>query len=265
MAKLDLSKSPTQLIHELIISNNPEAANYKLLVDNIEAVGGITSAHVSDTSGLVAGYANITYTRIDLEYLFSLIEHQLNITDDVDKTSAVISEVLRKYNVAINIDDFTVEHHDNDTTITAKPENPSYIGSVTFSRLIPLSARVSSVVLNGFQLENNLRDIITIDTLPLYEYPEDYVEGKQYATCVTLAHSYDAIRGHLDILINGTLNEYDKVHEYFVKNDLPNFPSDLTFTQSAIDLEMDGVQLTTMLVSKPFVGEDWAGTIVIRY
>lgn len=265
MAKLDLSKSPTLLIHELIIENNPIAADYDMVVYDVHADKSKTTARVKDISGKSFGFAEIHYTRIDLGYLFSLVEHELFLDDDKNEVAHIISEVLRKYNVAINEDDFIITYDDTTATIAAKPENPSYQGSVTFTTLVPLTKRVMEVMLNGFSLENNLDDLIKVDSLPLYEMPSDWVAGKVYTTCLTMAHDYSPITNYLDFNSDGTLKYYDKVSEFFKVEGLQPFPADLTFALADINIEMDGYHLTQQLTSIPYENDLAAGSVIIRY
>ena len=171
----NFTKTPLEMLLGLLNNDN----NFSLVPDDV-AVRNITeitkgsSGNYYNTSieidlltnEVTDDFATFYYNRIDLTYLFSLIDPSVRQVDvPVDANGlptdydVFTAELLRKFGVAFNPVDFDfttkyattgIEADKAILVITANDKNVSYIGSVEVDVLASLATRVATTQLDGF-------------------------------------------------------------------------------------------------------------------
>lgn len=171
----NFTKTPLEMLLGLINNDN----NFSLVpadvaVRNITEITQAPSGSPANTSieidmltnEVQDDFVTFYYNRIDLAYLFSLIDpsvRQVDVPVDanglpVDNT-VFITELLRKYGIAFNTNDFDVysmyartgqEADKSILVLDANVSNVAYIGSVEIDVLASLAARVATTQLDGF-------------------------------------------------------------------------------------------------------------------
>lgn len=176
----DIAKgfTPRQMLSSLINSTNGTSLNpADFQLRNLQVVTGQawdTSVELDITSDDVSdNYVELTYTRIDLPTLFSVIQPSIRQVDvpmdngmPVD-IAAFWAELQRKYQVNFG-DTAHVENMFEATkgapgiiVVTAAANNVAYTGAVDVSVGSSLAARVSNVILDGFRTDS------IVDTTPV--------------------------------------------------------------------------------------------------
>ena len=172
----NFTKTPLEMLLGLINNDNnfslvPADVAVRNITEITEAPSGKlynTSIEIDLLTNEVQGdFATFYYSRVDLPYLFSLIDpsvRQVDVpTDPVTGLptdyAVFTAELLRKFGVAFNpVDfDFTTKYATTGLeadkailVITANDENVSYIGSVEVDVLASLATRVATTQLDGF-------------------------------------------------------------------------------------------------------------------
>ena len=171
----NFTKTPLEMLLGLINDDN----NFSLVpadvaVRNITEITRAPSGSTYNTSievdlltnEVTDDFATFYYNRIDLTYLFSLIDPSIRQVDvpvdanglPVDNTE-FITELLRKYGVAFNATDFDfttkyattgIEADKAILVLTAAASNVAYIGSVEIDVVASLASRVATTQLDGF-------------------------------------------------------------------------------------------------------------------
>lgn len=266
----DLTLQPQELFNNLVLESNPQFGPFKfipLYPIKADDKTGETTMLVTEHGGATEiTDVEVTYTRIDLKVLFSLIKADiLNYSNPAITDKEVFEAVTKKYHVTFNGTDFIVERENNIAKITATINNPVYYGAVDIRYYTGLSDRVINVILDGLELPGiDLAEVITIDSIDLYKMPPDYVEGKRYATCLTMGHDFTMIYSELELNKDGKFDHVDVINKHMTEHDLPIITPELVFKEEVINLDMDGVLLTKQFTSQAYQDDTWAGTIIIR-
>ena len=171
----NFTKTPLEMLLGLLNNDN----NFSLVpadvaVRNLEVITQAPSGNDANTSieidlltnEVQDDYAKFYYNRIDLTYLFSLIEPSVRQVDvPVDEygmpvdNNVFITELLRKYGVAFNTNDFAVyskyansglEADKGILLLVADASNVAYFGAVEIDVVASLAARLATTQLDGF-------------------------------------------------------------------------------------------------------------------
>ena len=171
----NFTKTPLEMLLGLINNDN----NFSLVpadvaVRNITEITQTPSGNLANTSieidlltdEVQDDFVTFYYNRIDLGYLFYLIDpsvRQVDVPVDanglpVDNT-VFITELLRKYGIAFNTNDFDVyskyaqtglEADKGILMLVANASNVAYIGAVEIDVVASLATRVATTQLDGF-------------------------------------------------------------------------------------------------------------------
>lgn len=171
----NFTKTPLEMLLGLLNNDN----NFSLVPDDV-AVRNITeitqapSGNYYNTSieidlltnEVTDDFATFYYNRIDLTYLFSLIDpsvRQVDVPVDANglplDNTVFITELLRKYGIAFNTNDFAVyskyaqsgqEADKGILLLVAEISNVAYFGAVEIDVVASLAARVATTQLDGF-------------------------------------------------------------------------------------------------------------------
>ena len=171
----NFTKTPLEMLLGLINNdNNFSMVPADVTVRNLEVITQAPSGDPANTSieidlltnEVTDDFATFYYNRIDLAHLFSLIDpsvRQVDVPVDanglpVDNT-VFITELLRKYGIAFNTNDFDVyskyaqtglEADKGILMLVANASNVAYIGAVEIDVVASLATRVATTQLDGF-------------------------------------------------------------------------------------------------------------------
>ena len=172
----NFTKTPLEMLLGLLNNDN----NFSLTPDDVAVrnVAAITHAAPSGrlyntsieidllTNEVTDDFATFYYSRVDLAHLFSLIDPSVRQADvpvdanglPLDNT-VFITELLRKYGIAFNTNDFDVyskyaqtglEADKGILLLVANVSNVAYFGAVEIDVVASLAARLATTQLDGF-------------------------------------------------------------------------------------------------------------------
>lgn len=153
--KPTLTQTASQLIAGLFKHDNPSLNSASVLFSEPRVDAGKTKATVTLTDAsfdVDIKQATITYDRIDLTTLFSVVElsvHGVLLKDDFD-FQLIANDVLHYYKFNIN-EGFTVNNRDGGWYLTADSNNIAYVGEIPISRIATLEDRVVVDMLTEFE------------------------------------------------------------------------------------------------------------------
>ena len=171
----NFTKTPLEMLLGLLNNDN----NFSLTPDDVAVRNVATITHAPSgrlyntsieidllTNEVTDDFATFYYSRVDLAHLFSLIDPSVRQADvpvdanglPLDNT-VFITELLRKYGIAFNTNDFDVyskyaqtglEADKGILMLVANASNVAYIGAVEIDVVASLATRVATTQLDGF-------------------------------------------------------------------------------------------------------------------
>lgn len=166
----DMTKRPVEMLLGLINNDN----NFGLVEADVEILAPTTIAspdeYGRDTSVQIDlevlpsevedDFVTFTYIRIDLANLFSQfapsvreVDVPLNLNGVPADAAVFYAEILRKFGVAMNTEDFEYELKSAGViTVKAKPTNLAYQGAFDINIGASLKTRVATTILDGFEI-----------------------------------------------------------------------------------------------------------------
>lgn len=158
---INLRNNTTFTPDELIIGNPvviPDAHGRSIYTSKYTVLNYTANTRVTCQHDSYNGTVDLTYQRVDLSYLFSLITPELlevNLLDEQDQISATafLAEIKRKYGIVWTEEDVVVTVNPSTITVTASPTSLMYTEGFTWNIVWSLRTRIRTVLLDGFTLE----------------------------------------------------------------------------------------------------------------
>lgn len=158
---VDFNKAPDTLLRELINSENSiNLTEDQITFANVRPANKPGFNTMVDvwwkTTADMVGKVTVSFNRIDLPTLFSLVqlavrEVDINAQDGRPALDSVLfDEIKRRYNVTFNTDDYGFVPGEHKWVMSANADNVAYQGSIDLLMEASLATRAARPILDGF-------------------------------------------------------------------------------------------------------------------
>lgn len=257
MTVTNLNKSPDTLLLELFNSENNTSYTSETLVFHSDVKlleDGRTSLTVENKGSpeIEVPTAVITYKRIDLETLFSVVDVELREVDIINPDrdfvdSLILGEITRKYGVWVSPETFEIIRGDSGTdfTFAAKGTNVAYTGQVPINIIASLFTRVANKSLNGMFVGDPLANYITETNLQPWDVPvEEYSIARN-----TWYLDFSELSHQMALTETGELVNLTEVNTYLTQMGIPAIADGTVFTNQPTTSEEYNSKFDRVLVS----------------